>query len=710
MFQRRLKIFIGFWLIALAILAARLVWLQIIDAPKYASEAGKLLERSPRWLETVRGTIYDCKGRPLARDAGSYQICLSYKLMRFYDERFWQYQRLAYRQKHKSKTIKEQNQYINEKYLPKYRESQKLLAELAKICQVKTTEIVTKIHKINQNIYILRANRARRKWYRDHKLPVVPVKNAQGVVEDLQRIVPDKNERLARIYQLDVLEMTIPQPVLTVSRNQAFAVEDRLVGQSLMGGRLPYQATNKADRPIMVTINKIRKYPWHSAACHILGQMGPVLKPKSRPRTVPPTVQDLSDYYLGDRRGAWGIEKLFENRLRGRRGWEQRNKEGKVITRIDPVYGHNVKLTIDIKLQKAVQDILNGNNDTKQRYHAAAVVIDVDTAGILAMVSTPGFDLDKYYLKDQYKLVNNPADPDKRITNRALSVNYQTGSTIKPSMLMGILQAGLINENTIFDCDKANVWWQGPPYDIENHGPVSPIEAVQHSCNFFFIKVATLMGPARTVNWLHTVGFGRRILAWPATVSPARAISSFHETPGHVCPIGRTIPSEFDLRFIGIGRGALDGSVLQMANSAATIARNGIFINPRLIITPACPVKRIALASANNIDIVQRAMYAVINKPGGTAYQAFEPLPWDENVVKLYGKTGTTDNSIFICYARPAAGLGRCIAIAVLAEVNEHGSAVAAPLTRRILLALADYNYLPVPAAQPEIINRNDSN
>jgi hypothetical protein len=99
-------------------------------------------------------------------------------------------------------------------------------------------------------------------------------------------------------------------------------------------------------------------------------------------------------------------------------------------------------------------------------------------------------------------------------------------------------------------------------------------------------------------------------------------------------------------------------------------------------------------------------MRAVIYDWGGTGYEAFHigdasEVPWDEKEVQLYGKTGTTNYTVFACYAK--ARDGRCLAMAVVAEVEADGSEVAAPLARDILLECAKEGYLP--AARIDLSN-----
>ncbi len=134
-------------------------------------------------------------------------------------------------------------------------------------------------------------------------------------------------------------------------------------------------------------------------------------------------------------------------------------------------------------------------------------------------------------------------------------------------------------------------------------------------------------------------------------------------------------------------------SILQIANSMATIARDGVYVSPALVAIPEVKNDTQRIATIDNCKIVQDAMRGVIYQADGTAYDAFLTFPWSPDQVEVFGKTGSTDYSLFSCYAK--ANDGRCLAIAVIAETEAHGNEVAAPLASEIILACSELNYLP---------------
>ncbi len=357
-------------------------------------------------------------------------------------------------------------------------------------------------------------------------------------------------------------------------------------------------------------------------------------------------------------------------------------------------------MSIDIELQRDIQYILEGNNPQHVAYRGAAVVIDVKTGKVRAMVSVPTFDLNTIWQEAQYSRIMC-RECKLFWPDRALGTNYQAGSTIKTSILIGAIQDDVVNPADKVTCDFSHKSWPGEPSDIHNHGPTDASEAITKSCNLYFVKLGQLYGPERMTPWLKQMGWGRRILAWPGAGDDELAVSAFREARGHIAPVGYAQPGLVDLRFISIGRGVLDGSILQIANSVATIARDGFFMKPSLIEFPKVNSAAVAIASGRVVKIVQDAMRDVIYDSSGTAYHAGLRNLWPQEQVTLYGKTGSTDYSLFACYTKGADGSS--LAIAVLAETEAMGGQVAAPLTGAILLACARHGYLPQPALLTQV-------
>jgi penicillin-binding protein 2 len=695
MFQRRLKFFIIFLSGLVGILIFRLGWLQIVEGQRYQELTQEALELPGQGIDTVRGTIRDCRGRILAIDLPSYELYLHYKLTRLYDDRFSQYLQLQWegqapRTEKEAKKLKETQQELKEQL----EQADAWLVELADICGVGLSELGEAIRRINDNIYILRSDRARRRYYEQKGLGRAEAVNAEAIERDLQEKIPDGAERLEWIFdrQSDVWEMTVAQRAVSVSEDAALMIEERIVGSSLRSGR--------EQRLISIRTGKRRQYPFGDAGCHIIGQLQPVSALASRLNgTKTPTLEDLEAPQLGDRTGEWGVERLFESRLRGRRGWVRYDREKELIDRIEPVQGSDVRLTIDIELHRLIQGIFEGDNEENKFYQGAAVVIDVPTAQIRALVSAPTFDLNSYYQRENFNLINEIGDyrdPTKRKRNRALSENYMPGSTIKPTLLLEGLENDYLRAIEDYQCQAGAMpempasWWCWQ----HGHGPTDAHKAILKSCDYYFVDLGEKMGPDEVLDWLGQAGFGRRILAWPEGVSSQQSYRAFFETAGNVKPIGSSKPSVAQLRFMSVGLGALDGSIVQIANSMATLGREGVFSSVSLVAEPETVVEPVRISKApEHIRTVREGMKAVVYDLGGTGYEGFNPAPWPQEQVCIYGKTGSTEFSLFAGYAR--AKDGRCVAFAVVVEDPGGGGKVAAPIARRVLEACGQTGYLP---------------
>ena len=130
MFERRLKIFIFFWVVAAGLLITRLGYLQIIKGEQYIEDTKKIPTPIRQWIDTVRGSILDYQGRVLAVDEGSYELCLHYKLTCLYDERFWAYHRYEWEQD-SGKNLPSEEELIRQKQL-----ADELLNDICQICEV----------------------------------------------------------------------------------------------------------------------------------------------------------------------------------------------------------------------------------------------------------------------------------------------------------------------------------------------------------------------------------------------------------------------------------------------------------------------------------------------------------------------------------------------------------------------------------------------
>jgi cell division protein FtsI/penicillin-binding protein 2 len=252
--------------------------------------------------------------------------------------------------------------------------------------------------------------------------------------------------------------------------------------------------------------------------------------------------------------------------------------------------------------------------------------------------------------------------------------------------------------------------------------------AIKGSCNIYFSRLADRIEPLVLQQWLYKFGYGhisplarlaedaesrraktaedsprfageaggrdlRQAPGQISSVTPQGAISSLEQLP----PL-----AEAERRYFGIGQGSLRVTPLQAANAIAAIARGGVYKPPRLLETTdtandneEISNERSLGISANTLNIVRDGMSAVVNEPGGTAYNEFTHAGFSGLGVKVYGKTGSTEapeDAWFCGFAED--GSDRKIAIAVLIEGGQHGSSDAGPLACDILHFCIEEGYI----------------
>jgi cell division protein FtsI/penicillin-binding protein 2 len=247
--------------------------------------------------------------------------------------------------------------------------------------------------------------------------------------------------------------------------------------------------------------------------------------------------------------------------------------------------------------------------------------------------------------------------------------------------------------------------------------------AIKGSCNIYFSQLADRIEPLVLQQWLLAFGYGhvsslvardsslvqagdgdeaRDLRQAPGQISTIPAISSFEQLP----PLNRS-----ERRYFGIGQGNLRATPLQAANAMAAIARGGIYKPAKLFLAyrPSSVVHhpspdesrgtrdegRNLGISTETLRVVYDGMSAVVNEPDGTAYKEFATAGLAEQGVKVYGKTGSTEepaNAWFSGFAEDRKG--RKLAIAVVVEGGQHGSSDAAPLARDIIQFCIEAGYI----------------
>ncbi len=366
-----------------------------------------------------------------------------------------------------------------------------------------------------------------------------------------------------------------------------------------------------------------RQYPQDGFAAHVVGYVGEISESElDQPGFI--------DYHQGDIIGKDGLEREYDSTLRGTDGQERvlvdnMGHERQMETAKEAVPGKDLRTTIDLDLQ-AVAELSMENK------HGAVVAIDPRNGEVLAMVSRPAFDPNKFtgrITRTDWNEIAN--DKDKPLLNRATQAQLAPGSTFKPIMAMAGLQEGVIDDTTEFHCSGgASFYGHYFACHIKRgHGAISLHRAIAQSCDVYFYNVGNRLGIDRIAHYADLAGVGRKT-----------GIDLPNETQG-------TMPStKWKLHMsrqkwyagetisVAIGQGAVTVSPVQIVSALGGLGVGGRWYKPRLIRTESPVLLRHANWDPDKLQEVISGMYAVVNE-GGTGRAAQLPT------VKVCGKTGT---------------------------------------------------------------------
>lgn len=330
-----------------------------------------------------------------------------------------------------------------------------------------------------------------------------------------------------------------------------------------------------------------RVYLDGTLAAHIRGTVGAISSERFE------TLQ-ASGYTMNDILGLSGVEQAMEDELRGTRGVRTitRNSDGIEISdeiTTEPQAGNSVMLTIDSDLQQMVQDIVQNymdflqgpyyttNHDAQMRgtecNAGAVVVLDVKTAGVLACVSVPNYDINDY-IENYEEVMNREYSP---VFNRALNGVYRPGSTFKTITATAGLVEGVITPTTHISCGKVyNYYSDYKPTCTGYHGSITVHDGLRYSCNVFFYETARLLGIDRLSEWAGKYGIGKTLgLEIPMETGQMTSLELFDEL-GLEWNAGNVIQA-------GIGQSETAVTPMHLAVQAMTIANRGVRYEPHIV-------------------------------------------------------------------------------------------------------------------------------
>jgi penicillin-binding protein 2 len=431
---------------------------------------------------------------------------------------------------------------------------------------------------------------------------------------------------------------------------------------------------------------------------HVVGHTGAV------------TNQERDDeeynYSINSRLGKTGIEKTYENELRGKVGYrtvevDVHGKEVRELEKVLPLKAKNIFLSLDKELQELARRELKGRR-------GAVVALDPNSGLVKVLVSSPDYNPNIFNETVKGNLISLTSDINAPFFNRAISGNYPPASTLKPFLGLLGLENGIINWNTkIQDEGFFQIQNEGRKYrgwKEEGHGVVDLNKAIVESSDVYFYQLASKITVDQINSFLKPFGFGQKtginLVGEESGVLPSRNWK-----------LGRTGEAWFvgDTINLGIGQGYISVTPLQLAVAVSVLATKGKAYKPNIVeriddtfIEPEL-LYQVKIKEKRNWKKLEESMISVIRSWNGTAHNIF-----NIESALIAGKTGTAqikslteenltvqeeyksirqdvkkrDHAIFVGYGPiPSPNL----TVVVVVENGESGSAVAAPIAKLII-------------------------
>lgn len=568
-----------------------------------------------------------------------------------------------------------------------------------------------------------------------NRIALVPIVPNRGLIVDRNGVV------LARNYSAYTLEITpsklqanLDSVIDELAKLVSIEPRDRrrfkrLMEESRSFASVPLRTRLTDDEVARFTAQRFRfpgvdvqarlfrQYPLGETASHVIGYIGRI----NQKEAAQLEEDGMDANYNGTEHiGKEGVEKKYESYLHGTTGYEQveRTAGGRAIrtlSRTPPVPGSNLILSIDIELQKVIEEAFGENR-------GALVAIEPSTGDVLAYVSRPGFDPNLFVDGIDTQSWNElNTSLDRPLMNRPLSGTYPPGSTFKPFMALAALEMGFRKPSDGIR-DPGFFTLGGHRFNDDKpggHGYVDMYKSVVESCDTYYYQLGNEMGIDNISSFMGQFGFGH-----------PTGIDLEHEKVG-VLPSKEWKARRFKTRAtqkwlggdtisISIGQGFNNYSMIQLAHAVSTLANNGVVMKPHLVkmiedgatkqrtLTVPKETRRIPLKQ-ENVDFIKHTMVGVTQDPAGTGRRAFAGAGYI-----AAGKTGTAqviglkgqkynanaiderhrDNALYVAFA-PADNPK--IALALIVENVGFGASFAAPIARKAM----DYYLLGKRPAPP---------
>lgn len=663
--QKRLNIFLGIIVVIFSVLTISLAALQIVKGDEYE----KLAEENRIRLIPItapRGVFKDRNGRELVNSRPSFTV--------------------SYMSVKTEKTTQEE-----------------VFATLREILQI---PLYTEVS--NEKLVVNKDNKVTLS-----KLPIGD-KNGDGKVDssDISLVEGNTGKVISPIkidFSTGTVTLDIEPGTAVLASYNYDTLKNKLRGQGYRPVRLKtdvdFQTVAEIEERrlpgVVIEVEPMRNYLYGNTASHIFGYVGEINQEELE-------ASKDKGYRPGDLFGKMGLEKVLESYLKGIDGGQQvevtaSGKPIKVLGQKEPIPGHSVTLTIDIKLQqiaenKLKEQLLKLQTDKYKPFpnakRGAVVALNVKTGEVLAMASIPDFDPNMFARgitqKEWEEISKNPLNP---MVNLAIAGTYPPGSVFKMVTATAALEEKVTNENEFVR--DTGVYWTILPkrcWRAGGHGMVNMVRALAESCNIYFYEMGRRLGIDNIEKYAKLYGLGSITGIELPGEKPGRVASREYKKNTFTRPDDKIwYPAE--TLDAAIGQGYNSFTPIQIANYVAAIANEGVWMKPHLIKSIADPDGNIVLEknpeiggqldfSKDTFRIIKEGMRAV-TLPGGTAYSVFADFP-----ISVAGKTGTAEWDVtkdphgwfvaFAPYEDPE------IAVAVFIEQAGSGGTTGGPVARAI--------------------------
>lgn len=442
-----------------------------------------------------------------------------------------------------------------------------------------------------------------------------------------------------------------------------------------------YEENSENLSGVDYVIETQRDYSYGVIGAHIFGYTKEI--------TSKELAQKKEFYDLGDYIGSKGLEKTYEEYLRGSKGYNLVlvDSRQRIISRylsgkedISPIKGKDLVLTLDLPTQQKAEELFLGKK-------GAVVAIEPSTGEIIAFTSSPSFDLNSFASVTSGSTWNDLVnDPDKPLFNRATMSIYPPGSTIKMLEALIGLEENIIDKDYSVNCQGGYRFGDRFFKCTHVHGTVDMERSIEKSCNTYYYKLMLEIGLEKWAEYMRKFGFGSKT---EVDISEESA-GLVPDTEYYNRVYGPRGWTRGFLVSLGIGQGELSATPIQLAQYVSLLANSGETYKPHFVkgyINDDGKLVKFPFEKINvdikkeNFEIVRKGMYDVVNESGTATWIK-------QQDVVIAGKTGTSqnphgkDHALFVGFApydNPK------IAVAVFVENVGFGSTHAAPIARDLI-------------------------